>query len=266
MAKQKLSAEEKQEKRRKKLKSLYEEVADQLNLRDKDPIKQVHILVDTCDTLMNEICAMSDSIKIDDLAKVQEITSIDKRTYLDFVNICVKKDNDKLREKAIDKFEEDFGQRLLIANLRYKFLQSYMSGEPLKITDEDNEEYTPFNDFESNAFTEIMQDSAKKREYLNNVLWKQYKTYAAAAEYITNMELTYRDFKNLVDYQHYAAGGYPSEHTPSRVWSVYDRFNYTHRLLSKWKYNDTQNELLEEFGLNIKEKDPTPKAHPWDKE
>lgn len=246
-----------------KLKKYYDAANIELKLEGKDVIEQVQIIVDKCDELQAQICAMSDKIKIDDLEKVQELTAIDKKTYLDFVNICALKNKDSLKEKAIGRFEEDFSKRLLITNLRHSFLKSYMNGEDLKITDEDNEEYKPFTDYKSDEFDDIMQHSAKLREYLNDVLWKQYKNYAKAAEYITNLELNYKDFKNLVDWQHYKNGGYPSPTSPSKIWSIFNRFNYAHRTLTKWGYLETANELKHEFGLNVEEHTEHPQEHPW---
>lgn len=262
--KKNLTPKQETEKKLAKLKKSYEAVNEELQISELPVNEQVHRLVDACDDLMNEICSMSDDIKINDLEKAKELTSIDKKTYLDFVNICVKKNNDKLKDKAIEKFTEDFNQRLLITNLRHAFLNSYMNGEDLKITDEDNEEYVPFNDYTSEEFNKIMQDSATKREYLNNTLWKKYKEIAKAAEYITNLELTYKDFKNLVDWQHYKDGGYPTPTTPSKIWSVFNKFNYAHKLLNKYNYVNTINELNHEFGLKTEDTEPHPVEHPWD--
>ena len=261
MAKEKLSKAEKQ---LKKLKKHYDEASEELGLEGKGVNEQIQILVNTCDVLQGEICKMSDDIKINDLGKIQELTPIDKKTYLDFVNICALKNNGKLKEKAVAKFTDDFYRRLFITNIRHSFLESYMSDKDLKITDEDNEEYSPYEDYKSEEFNDIMQNSATKREYLNNVLWKQYKHYAAAAEYITNLELKYSDFKNLVDWQHYANGGYPTPNSPSKIWAIFDKFNYAHRLLTKYGYENTINELNDEFGLEINETTPNPKNHPWD--
>lgn len=264
--KKNLTPEEEREIKLEKLKKSWEAANDELSLEGKSTIEQVHMLVDKCDALMCEICQLSDKIKIDDLTSVQELTPIDKSTYMDFVKICVLKNNGKLKDKAIAKFQEDFARRLFITNLRHTFLESYMNGDDLKITDEDNEDYVPFEDYTSTEFDKIMQDSAKTRDYLNSILWPKYKTYAKAAEYITNLELSYSDFKNLVDWQHYKDGGYPTENTPSKIWSVYNRFNYCHRLLNKYEYNDVTGDLMEEFGLEIEEKEPVPVSHPWDKE
>lgn len=261
--KKQLSPEEEKQKKLQDLEKYYEDVDKELGLSGNSVQEQVHMLVNVCDDLMGEICAMSDDIKINDLAKVQALTPIDKKTYLDFVNICMLKNNDKLKEKAVNKFEEDFTKRLFITNIRHSFMESYMSDNDLKITDEDNEEYQPFTDYKSEEFDLIMQDSAKKREYLNNVLWKQYKRYAKAAEYITELELSYKDFKNLVDWQHYKDGGYPSPATPSKIWSIYNKFNYAYKTLTKWGYNTTSEELEDEFGLEIIPHEEHPVQHPW---
>ena len=262
--KRKLSPEEEKQKKLEKLSIVYEEVINELGIDNNlSMIEQVHSLVDAADNLMSEICSVSDDIKINDLTKVQELTPIDKKTYLDFVNICALKNNDKLKDKAISKFENDFSKRLFITNLRHSFLETYMSDKDLKITDENNEEYKPFTDYKSEEFDKIMQDSAKKREYLNCVLWKQYKKLSQAAEYITNLELSYKDFKNLVDWQHYKDGGYPNSNSPSKIWSIYDRFNYAYKTLSKWGYESTSADLEYEFGLNILQAEEHPIQHSW---
>ena len=233
-----------------------------MNLAGKDINIQVQNLVTACLDIQAEICKSSDSIKIDDLNKIKDITNIDKKTYMDFVNICALKNNDKLKEKAIQKFESDFENRLVIANLRHSFLESYMSGNELKITDGDNYEYKPFADYKSEEFEKIMEDSAKKREYINKTLYGQYRTYAKAAEYITKLELTYGKFKQLVDWEYYKDGGYPSPTTPAKLWSIFNRFNESIRLLDKYGFNQ-QDGLSKEFGMNIELTTPHPVKHPW---
>ena len=258
-----LTPDEEKKKKLNKLKKFYDAANESLQLEGKSVNEQVAILVNKCDELMSDICANSDQIKIDDFDKAKEITNIDKKTYLDFVRIVSLKNNGKLQEKAINKFENDFNDRLLSTNLRYAFLSSYMDDKQLHITDEDNKEYKPFTDYESEDFGEILEHSAKLREVLNLVLWKEYKNYAKAPEYITELELPYRDFKNLVDWQHYKDGGYPFPTSPSKIWAIFNRFNSAHRLLTKWGYENTSNELKKEFGLVINEVTPNPVDHPW---
>ena len=262
MAKKQLTEEQKKEKKLQKLASVYSEADGELNIAGKPINEQVHILVDTCVAIQHEICAMSDSIKIDDLLKVQDITDIDKKTYLDFVNICALKNNDKLKEKAIAKFENDFNNRLFISNLRHAFLESYMSGNDLKITDDSNYEYKPFSDYKSDEFEKIMEDSAKKREYINKVLYKRYKGFAQAAEYITKLDLSYAKFKQLVDWEVYRDGGYPAPTTPGRLWSIFNKYNDAMRLMNQYEFTQ-QNELNNEFGLHIKLGETHPVDHPW---
>jgi hypothetical protein len=263
MGKKQLTVEEKNERKLQKLIKVYDDVNDELHISGKPVNEQIHILVDRCLTLQAEICQTSDSIKIDDLLKVQDITDIDKKTYLDFVNICALKSNDKLKEKAIAKFESDFESRLFISNLRHSFLESYMSGYDLKITDESNQEYKPFTDYKSEEFEHIMEDSAKKREYINLVLYRQYKSLAKAAEYITNLELTYKDFKNLSDWQYYANGGYPSPTSPSKIWSIFNKASYAYRLLSTYDYQKTIDDHEYEFGITCQLGTPHEVEHPW---
>ena len=268
MAKKKknLTPEEEKQIKLQKLKKVYDIINEELSLDVHDSIEQVHMLVDAGDKVLNEICIISDDIKLNDLCKAQELTPLDKKTYLDFVRICSLKNNDSLKDKAISKFEEDFSQKLFITNLRHSFLESFMSGYDLKITNEDNEEYKPFSDYKSDEFNAIMQDSAKKQEYINLVLRRKFKQLSKAAEYITQCELTPKDFKNLVDWQHYKDGCYPTPTSPSKIWSVFDKFNYAHRTLNKWGYNDVSNNLKHEFGLDVNEIESHPVDHPWQQE
>ena len=263
MAKKQLTKEEKKEKLLLKLQKFYEEADAELHISGKSINEQVHQLVNKCLELQSQICTASDEIKIDDFELAKGITEgIDKKTYLDFVKICVAKNNDKLKEKAIQKFESDFGNRLVIANLRHSFLESYMSGNDLKITDEDNYEYKAFSDYKSEDFESVMEQSAKKREYINSVLYKEYRKYANAAQFITKLDLTYSDFKNLVDWEYYKEGGYPSPKTPAKLWSIFNRFNKAIRLMNKYEFTQ-QNELNHEFGLSVQCGEEHPVDHPW---
>lgn len=262
MAKKQLTQKEKDERKLAKLSISYTFADAELHLSGKSINEQIHILVNACMGIQKEICQASDSIKIDDLEKVKDITDIDKKTYMDFVHITALKNNDKLKEKAIAKFENDFGNRLMIANLRHAFLESYMSGNDLKITDASNYEYKPFSDYRSEEFEKIMENSAKKREYINKTLYGQYKKYAKAAEYITKLDLNYGKFKSLVDWEYYKDGGYPSENSPAKLWSIFNRFNESIRLVDKYEF-DQQEGLKKEFGLNITLETPVPVKHPW---
>ena len=268
MKKKPLTEEQKKEKQLLKLSKDYDFVVADYNIDVTLPVEeQVHRMVDAASDLQTEICQCSDKIKYDDFDKVSQISEgIDKSTYLDFVRISSLKAVDKLQEKAISKFESDFEKRLLITNLRKSFLESYMNGEDLKITDDDGYKYEQFDDYTSEDFEKILEDSANTRIHINLVLCRNYKRISNAAVYITKGELTNKDFKNLVDWQHYAEGGYPSPSSPSRIWKIFKEYNYALRLLDKYQYQHTIKPLHHEFGLDVTLREEHEVSHPWNKE
>lgn len=250
-----------------KLKRYYDECAEELGL-DKctSILEQIHILVDEADKIQGQICALSDSIKIDDLEKVQEFTPITRQTYTDFVKLCMLKNNGKLNEKVVSRFEEDFAKRLVDTNIRHSFIESYINGDELKITNEDHERYEPFDDFKDDEFNKILDKSIGTREVITYQLMPQYRVLANIAEYITQGELQYPQFKMLVDFQHYKDGGYPSETSPSKLWAIFNTFNEAYRLLDKYDYSKVLKEHNYEFGLDINLGSPHPEQHPWQEE
>ena len=228
--------------------------------------EKVQKLIEAAVKLQGEIFGKSDEIRIKDLEKVQEFANIDKGTYLDFVKICVLKNNDKLKEKTISKYENDLNKKSHIISLKQTFLNSYMNGKELQIADDEADEIKKSIEKRScDEFEKIMQDSAKKREYITTILNRKYKTLAKAAEFVSNGELIQKDFKSLVDWQYFADGGYPTPKSPSKIWSIFNKFNYAYRTLEKWGYNKTSETLNEEFGLVISTTEPKPVVHKWQK-
>ena len=247
-----------------RLKKIYELFVEELKLEGLTPNEQIHKLIDAANEVHKTIDEQLKAIKEVDYIKAIEITPIDKPTYLEFVRICSLKNNDKLHEKAIEKFYEDFEQRLFTTNIRHSFLESYMNGEDLKITDTDNQEYKPFADYTSADFERIMNESASKREYINLVLNRKIKQLAKAAEYITNGELKFKEFKKLADFKYYENGGIPKEDSPSKLWKIFKEFDDSYRLMNKYGYTKETGDLKYEFGLNIETKEPNFVEHPWD--
>ena len=94
-----------------------------------------------------------------------------------------------------------------------------------------------------------MNRSASTREYINMVCRKQYKKYSNAAQYITNLELKASDFKNLVDYEYYKEGGYPSPQTPAKLWSLFNKYNEAMRMMNRYGFTQ-QNSLINEQNKN----------------
>ena len=240
MSKKLLTEQEKNERKLKNLAKFYNYASSELNLTG-DEVEDVHKLVMKCVDIQHEICSNSDSIKIDDYEKVKELTEIDKQTYLEFVRICALKNNDKLHEKAIKRFESDFENRLLNTNLRYSFLNSFMGGDDIKITDTSKEQFEKFEDYISEKFNNIIEESTKKREYINLVLRREYSKYQKAA------------YKN---------GCYPSPTSPSKVWTIFSKYSNALRLMKKYNFNQHEN-LNKEFGLNVELTIQHPVEHPW---
>ena len=57
-------------------------------------------------------------------------------------------------------------------------------------------------------------------------------------------------------------GGYPSPTTPAKLWSIFNRFNESIRLITQYGFSQ-QDGLCKEFGLNIELVKPVPVKHPW---
>lgn len=247
-----------------KLKKFYEKFNEELGLEGLTITEQIHKLIDAANETHKLVDEQMREIKEVDYVKAFELTPIDKPTYMEFVRICSLKNNDKLQDKAIDKFAEDFDQRLFTTNIRHSFLESYMNGEDLKITDEDNQEYKPFTDYKSEEFEKIMNESASKREYINLVLNRRIKQLGKAAEFITDGELKFKDFKKLADFEYYKDGGIPKEDSPSKIWKIFQTFNDSYRLMNKYGYTQETYDLKNEFGLDITLHEPNYVAHPWE--
>lgn len=264
MAKKVLTEEEKKLRKLRKLSTDYAAVNEELQLSDMNTVnEQIHALVSAASHIQGLICKSADKIKIDDYDRVSELTQIDKSTYLDFVRVASLKSVDKLKEKAIAKFETDFENRLLQTNLRKTFLDTYISGDELKITDDDNREFEQFGSYMSDEFNKILEESAETRIYINMVLRRKYKQLTNAAMYVTELAMTPKQFKQLVDWEHYADGGYPTETSPSKLWDIFRKFNEAVKLLNKYEYGSVVDEHCWEFGLGVTEIIEHPKVHPW---
>lgn len=258
-----LSKSEKSERRLKKLESVWETVSKELSLNENDSIKKnVHKLVEEASNVQKDICNYSDSIKYDNFDKANEIVPVDKPTYLAFVDLTAKKMNDKVTEKTLDKFTEDFEKKVFNVNFRNSFMNSYLEGDNLKIADADDVKIEDIKTHKCEEFEQLMEDSAKKRLYINEVLRPKYKSLAEAAEYITSGDLTFPKFKQIVDFEHYDEGGYPHPNSPAKLWDIYRKFNEAYRLMNDYEFSQIGS-LNKEFGLGIQLGKENPEIHPW---
>lgn len=253
----------KKEKENARKQKIYQSLEIEYGLSNMSLNEKIHKFIEEYNKIHESIDEETNKI-LEDLEKVQELTPIDKPTYLEFVRICSLKNNDKLHEKAITKFEQEFYDKLYNTNIRHTFLESYMNGDELKITNEDQEEFTPFENFPSKEFEDIMQNSATIRENVNLFFRKKQKQICTAVEYITDEELKAKDFKRLADFEYFKDGGKPKEDSPSKLWKIFEQFGSVYRLLDKWGFEYVNKELKDEFGLDIQLRQPNLKEHPWD--
>lgn len=253
--------DKKEEKRRAQVKKDYDTLKPQLGLTG-DPIEDIHLLIRVGQGIQSQICQKADSIKIDDYEQANKITPISKGLYTEFVSIAARKIQGKFNEKSAEKLDEEFDTKLLDINLLNTFLNTYVADKELRLADSDDDKFEPFKDRKSEDFQKLLEKSAYTRIEINESLYPQLKQLGNAAEYITNGEVTYKEFKQLNDFEYYKDGGYPSPSSPSRSWSIYKRFADAHRLMKKYEI-DQADELSYEFGLNINIEELHPVTHPW---
>lgn len=258
---EKKKKETKEEKRLKVVKKAYEELAEYMDLNG-DITHDIHELVKAGQNIQKEICQKADSIKIDDYEAANKIVPISKGTYNEFVSVVVRKNEGKFTDKNVEKLDEEFNTKLYDVNILNSFLNTYVSDKDLKLANKDDNNFEPFGEHSSEDFEKLLQKSASTKSYINTILYPQLKQLAAAAEYITNGEITYKEFKQLNDFEYYKNGGYPSESTPGRAWAIYNNFANAHRLMDKYGF-DQSSELCNEFGLEINVVQKNPKTHPW---
>lgn len=255
----------KTEKALKRSEKIYERVKEELNLNG-SVNEQISQLIDECCNIQSEICLKSDEIKLDNYEKALELIKIDKGTWIEFVNIAAKKYYGKLKEKQIDKYANNCQLKRHIANLKQSFYDSYLSDEPLKVLDENDKQTYDFDNERNDEFQNLMENSAKIRDYINNSLYIRYKTLYQCAFYLTNGEIKYNEFKDMVDWQYYANS--TNHKYPDKAWKLFEKFNRMIRLFDKYsnsKSDEHIKELKKEFGFkNIELGTEQPKKHPWD--
>ncbi len=261
MAKKNLSEEEKLNNRMKKLHSVYELYKDSMNLTG-NTIEDIHTLVVNAANTRTEIAEKIHEIRGAEYDKVAEITPLRKNTWMRFVSVAAMKMEDKLTDKQVDKFQEQFSLELYNANLSHAFLESYMSGKNVTIVSDDDDVFTPFETLESNDFEKVLEHAAQTYIYVKSTLEKRYKLYVSMAEYITNCKLISKDFRKMVDFENDKDGDKMKPSTPAKLWALYKNFDDAYRNLNDYEFEQVKS-LNNEFGLNIELKKPIKVIHPW---
>ena len=242
-----------------------EEAYNQANVLLKlDEIKtvpeKVRALVFAANEVLTQICENADKIKIDMFEEASDIIDIDKPRWKEFAKLAYKVAHGDIKESLIEKTHEKLHETLYVTQLKKSFFDTYVrDGATAKFVKKDEVSYNALdneNVFDSNEFEELLTDAVNVRHYLNTVLWPAFKNFGQAAFYITKGELEYKHFKDLVDWEHYKNGGYPSEKSKPKLWSIFDKFDYSYRLMHKYGFNQID-ALKRQFGFEIELKQPS---------
>ena len=210
------------------------------------PEDQVRAMVLLANEIQSEICNCADSIKIDTYEQVKELVGVSKGSWQNVVSLNAKKDKmrQKTRDKQIEKTKENIKSEM------YKQIHLNVLNQDLDIAIPEGLVDTKVTETQDPAYTEILNESTKTRQYIDYALYPKYKELALAAEYITKGDVTYDRFKKMVDYEHYL-GGYPGENTPARIDSTICSFLEAYYLLNKYKshlFNEHFNDCVKIYG------------------
>lgn len=239
----------------------YEKVNVLLKLNEKNTVaEKIRTLVFAADEVLTQICENADKIKIDMFDEASSIIEIDKPRWKEFAKLAYKVAQGEIKESLIEKTHEKLHETLYVTQLKKSFFDTYVrDGATAKFVKKDEVSYTALdneNVFDSNEFEELLTDAVNVRHYINTVLWPTFKNFGQAAFYLTKGELDYKKFKDLVDWEHYKNGGYPSEKSKPKLWSIFDKFDYSYRLMHTYGFNQID-ALKRQFGFEIELKQPS---------
>lgn len=260
--KKKLSKEERKLYR---AKEIYERVKDDIGLNG-DTNEQIGQLIQECCNIQKEISEKNDIINKVNFEKASEFIRIDRATWSEFVNLTAKKYYGRLGEKQVDKYEDTCQTKRHIANLKQSFYDSYLSDRPLKVLDETNNQSYDFDNEENKEFQDLMEETAKIKDYIVNILMPKYKTMYNCAFHLTEGTIKYSEFKDMVDWQCYVDSEDPNY--PDKAWKVFEKFNRMIRLFDKYSNENSDkhlNDMKHEFGLTFELRPEHIRKHPWAK-
>lgn len=220
-----------------------------------DPKEQARKLVYAANDILTEICEKADHIKIDLFEEVEDLVPIDKARWTEFVSLSAR---ESVSEETLQKYEERFQESQYIINLRAMFINTRIrNGSEAQFPDKDRtevQEVSESDTYSSEDFEKILESAVEVRRYINGTLWPSFRQLWEAAAHITKLALTYKEFKDLVDWEHYKRGGYPTENSKPKLWSIINRFDYALRLMKHFEFPQIDS-LLRKFGLDIEVSD-----------
>lgn len=227
-----------------------------------EPYNDIHVLIKKACECQHEVYEKLSSIRNEDYEQASAIAPIKKSTYMQFVRIAALKDAGKLTDKQITKFQDDISSQIFNVNSNQAFLQSFMSGNNLKIVESDDAMGIDFDEIESPEFNDILLHSAQTKQYIDTILKSRFKVFSDLAYFITSGGLENKEFRKIVDFELNKNGGYPNPSSPAKLWSLYSRFSESVRSMLKYHFEQVY-DLNTEFGLDIELKNPQRKHHSW---
>jgi len=234
----------------------YSKMKKKYNFSD-NGIAALHQIVDVCCEIQGEICGMADSIKIDMLKEAQEINkkyqegdiSINKAVCVEMVSRASKSDTPKTQAR-IDKYAKRCNTLLYAASLRKSFCMSYFKNEKsIQVLDKtisiERGDLT-----NSDTFYKLLNDAARVRYYIDNVLYAEYHNLAKAASYLTNGAINYTRLKKLVDYEYYAGHGEKGQYKDKALCDV-KKIIDTYKMYDAYGFSYMQ-KLFKDNGFELK--------------
>lgn len=233
----------------------YDTLDLELGLSSMDTIaEKVQALVISGDKVMGDICEHADIIKIHMFETISEQfpeLGIPNGVWLELVNLRRLKMFGNLPESVMDKIANSYLGAKNVTAFRESAISSIASDATMTVPTVDVPKKLDYSaDTELNEeFKEILDNCATIRHKLDNELWPKLRTYGDAFTYVT--EEPWAGYKFLLDMYHYRNGGWPSDKTPPRVWSIINRFAGAYRSMSKYGFGMMEN-WCQRFGLDIK--------------
>lgn len=244
----------------------WDELDEMYNLKSLGtPELQVNKLVLAANDVFTSICEYADRIKIDIYEELKEdlpcFEGTDKcvlssSTWKNFVNLAAQTEKvGTLNENVKLKLFQTETESGYNAALKKNFIDSYINGEEMRFPEQEEIVHQPndIKNFSSPNFDKNLTDAIQIRNKLNDELWPFFRKHAMAAEHLTKIE--YKDFKDLVDWEHYKRGGYPSENSKPRFYSLIERADRAIRLLQHYGFEQGTS-IPNSFGWNLDIKEP----------
>jgi hypothetical protein len=214
---------------------------------------KVQKLIISADDLQSAICDMADQIKIHNFQQISEQypdLGIIPNIWVELVHLRRLQLFSNLPDEVIQKISQQILGGNNITALRESLITSLSKSTELQAPSVSEPKQLKYEHLETldSEFMEILNESAKLRNELDSMLWPKMGLYRDAFTFLTGE--TGGTFKLILDMYHYRNGGWPSEKTPPRFWSVVKRFKDAYLSLDKYGFDLAKN-WTSRFGMDI---------------